>query len=224
MDRQEVYGNLKISRDSGPKGSSPSSLPQEVCQGPPWRQFALKLGCTGVILLVLIVIKLTVSVILTQNSSIERCSVDVQQNRNETTESPSPLECLEPWQSFQDKCLLFSTIRKPWKSSLVDCSTKQSSLLLIQDQEKLRQIQMQIKDEGISFWIGLNFTLPEKKWKWINGSFLNPATLEINGDHKENSCVYITQTSAFSEHCSEDYQWICQKEGTPIKNKVHPTS
>ncbi|XP_003803623.1 killer cell lectin-like receptor subfamily B member 1 [Otolemur garnettii] len=212
MDRQVVYADLKVSRDSSPKNSSPSSLPQDVCQGPPWHQFALKLGCAGVILLVLSVIGLTVSVIsLTQKSSIERCSVNVQQNRNETTESPSPLQCMEPWQSFQDKCLLLSTINKPWNISLVDCSTKKSSLLLIQDQKELRQIQMQIKDEGISFWIGLNFTLPEKKWKWINGSFLNPATLNILGAIKENSCVYITKKDVYSEDCGVEHKWICQK-------------
>ncbi|XP_053413621.1 killer cell lectin-like receptor subfamily B member 1 isoform X2 [Nycticebus coucang] len=212
MDRQVIYADLKVSRDSSPKSSSPSSLPRDVCQGPPWHQFALKLGCAGVILLVLSVIGLTVSVIsLIQKSSIERCSMDVQQNRNETTESPSPLECLEPWQSLQDKYLFFSTILKPWNSSLVDCSTKKSSLLLIQDQEELRHIQELIKYEGNSFWIGLNFTLPKKKWKWINGSFLNPTTLKISGDAKENSCVYITKTSVFSEDCSVEHKWICQK-------------
>lgn len=34
-------------------------------------------------------------------------------------------------------------------------------------------IQNLIDTEAILYGIGLNFTLPQKKWKWINGSFLN---------------------------------------------------
>ena len=36
-----------------------------------------------------------------------------------------------------------------------------------------RLIQNLINEEGILFWNGLNFTLSEKSWKWVNGSFLN---------------------------------------------------
>ena len=34
-----------------------------------------------------------------------------------------------------------------------------------------RLIQNLINKEAILFWIGLNFTLSKKNWKWINGSF-----------------------------------------------------
>uniref|UniRef100_A0A2K6EX77 Uncharacterized protein n=1 Tax=Propithecus coquereli TaxID=379532 RepID=A0A2K6EX77_PROCO len=86
MDRQVIYADLKVSRDSGPESSSPSSLPRDICQGPRWHQLALKLGCAGVTLLVLTVIGLTISVIfLIQKSSTEKSSVDVQLNKSETT-------------------------------------------------------------------------------------------------------------------------------------------
>ncbi|XDA75018.1 hypothetical protein R6Z07M_005237 [Ovis aries] len=78
-----------------------------------------------------------------------------------------------PWQQIRDKCLYFHEAFKPWNDSLADCSTRESSLLLIQDKEELRLIQNLINKEGMLLWVGLNFTLPEKKWKWINGSFLN---------------------------------------------------
>uniref|UniRef100_A0A8C8YPD6 Killer cell lectin like receptor B1 n=1 Tax=Prolemur simus TaxID=1328070 RepID=A0A8C8YPD6_PROSS len=225
MDRQVIYADLTVSRDSGPESSSPSSLPRDICQGPRWHQFALKLGCAGVTLLVLAVIGLTITVMfLIQKSSIEKSSVDVQQNRSETTESPGLSECPESWQSLQKKCVLFSQGIDLWNNSLSYCSTKESSLLLIQDQEELRLIRKLMKDKAINFWIGLNFALLEKKWKWINGSFLNSAILKIKGYDEENNCASISKTAAYSEDCSTDNKWICQKERNPVINKVCPDS
>ncbi|KAM5251234.1 killer cell lectin-like receptor subfamily B member 1 isoform 3-T3 [Hipposideros larvatus] len=194
MDRQVTYADLKLSRDTGLEISSPPSVPQDVCQGPPWHRFALKLACTGVILLALTVIGLSV------------------------TERPSPLTCPMYWHQIQEKCLLFSNDINMWTDSLADCSRQESSLLLIQDQEELRLIQNLMDDKVVLYGIGLNFTLPEKKWKWINGSSLNSNVLQITGDAKENSCAFITQTTIFSEHCTTENKWICQKDLKPIRN------
>ncbi|EAW96108.1 killer cell lectin like receptor B1 [Homo sapiens] len=225
MDQQAIYAELNLPTDSGPESSSPSSLPRDVCQGSPWHQFALKLSCAGIILLVLVVTGLSVSVTsLIQKSSIEKCSVDIQQSRNKTTERPGLLNCPIYWQQLREKCLLFSHTVNPWNNSLADCSTKESSLLLIRDKDELIHTQNLIRDKAILFWIGLNFSLSEKNWKWINGSFLNSNDLEIRGDAKENSCISISQTSVYSEYCSTEIRWICQKELTPVRNKVYPDS
>ncbi|XP_019569038.1 killer cell lectin-like receptor subfamily B member 1 isoform X2 [Rhinolophus sinicus] len=220
MDRQVTYADLKISRDSSsPEILSPPSLPQDVCQGPPWHRLALKLACTGVILLALTVIGLSATVIfLRQKSSIEKSSVDVQEKRNETTERPSPVKCPMHWHPLQEKCLFFSHDINTWHNSLADCSTQESSLLLIQDQEELKLIQNLIDTEALLYGIGLNFTLPQKKWKWINGSFLNSNILQITGDAKEDSCAYISQKSFVSEDCNTEYRWICQKCLKPLRN------
>ncbi|XP_073645153.1 killer cell lectin-like receptor subfamily B member 1 isoform X2 [Tursiops truncatus] len=158
--------------------------------------------------------------IFLRQKSTEKSSMDVQENRKETTERPVLLKCPTNWQLIGDKCLLFYDTYKPWNDSLADCFTKESRLLLIQDQEELSLIQNRIDKEAIMFWIGLNFTLPEKNWKWINGSFLNSNMLQITGDAKENSCVYITRTKITSEDCATENKWICQKELKPVKNKV----
>ncbi|KAF6339591.1 killer cell lectin like receptor B1 [Rhinolophus ferrumequinum] len=214
MDRQVTYADLKLSRDS-----SPPSLPQDVCQGPPWHRFALKLACTGVILLAFTVIGLSATVIfLRQKSSIEKSSVDVQEKRNETTERPIPVKCPMHWHPLQEKCLFFSRDINTWHDGTADCSTQESSLLLIQDQEELKLIQNLIDTEAILYGIGLNFTLPQKKWKWINGSFLNSNILQITGDAKEDSCAYISQKSFVSEDCNTDNRWICQKYLKPLGN------
>ncbi|XP_045868841.1 killer cell lectin-like receptor subfamily B member 1 isoform X3 [Meles meles] len=172
MDGQVVYADLSLPRGSCFTSSSPPSLPQDIGQGSSWHQFALKLGCTAVIVLTLTVIGLSVSVIfLRRNSSIEESQVDIQENRNETKEKPNLLKCPGDWHLLREKCLFLSRAPNTWKDSLTDCSRKESSLLLIQDQEELKLIQNWINEKGMLFWIGL--TLSEKKWKWINGSFLN---------------------------------------------------
>uniref|UniRef100_A0A8C6FZI7 Killer cell lectin like receptor B1 n=1 Tax=Moschus moschiferus TaxID=68415 RepID=A0A8C6FZI7_MOSMO len=221
MESQLVYADLNLPRDSGIERSSPPSLLQNICQGPRWHNFALRFGCAVIILLALTVIGLSVSVIfIRQNTSIEKTSMDAQENRKEATERPVPLTCPMHWQQIRDKCLRFSETSKPWNDSLADCSTRESSLLLIQDQEELRLIRNLIKTEAILFWIGLNFTLSEKNWKWINGSFLNSNILPVSGDAKEDSCVCISSTQFISESCAAVNRWICQKEVKPVRNKV----
>uniref|UniRef100_A0A8D0WNB4 Killer cell lectin like receptor B1 n=1 Tax=Sus scrofa TaxID=9823 RepID=A0A8D0WNB4_PIG len=218
MERQVIYADLNLSRDSGLESSS---APQNVCQGPPWHKFALKLGCAGITLLSLAVIWLSISVIfLRQKLSIEKTSMHVPESRNETTERPALLKCPTNWHPFQDKCLFFYNSYKHWNESLADCSTKESSLLLIQDNEELRLIQNLIDSGGIIFWIGLNFSLPEENWKWINGSFLSSEILPITGVAGENNCVSISKTQMLSEPCDSENKWICQKNLKPVRNIV----
>ncbi|KAF3816363.1 hypothetical protein GH733_014536, partial [Mirounga leonina] len=225
MDRQVVYADLNLSRGSCFASSSPPSFPQDVCQGSPWHQFALKLGCIALILLTLTVIGLSVSVtFLRRNSLIEESRVDVQENRNETTEKLDLLKCPEDWHILPEKCLFLSRASNTWKDSLTDCSTKESSLLLIRDQEELKLIRMRINEKGMLFWIGLNLTLSEKKWKWINGSFLNSNVLQISGYTQEKSCVSISPTRIISEDCDTENRWICQKELKPVRNKAGSTA
>uniref|UniRef100_A0A8I3W199 Killer cell lectin like receptor B1 n=1 Tax=Callithrix jacchus TaxID=9483 RepID=A0A8I3W199_CALJA len=137
---QVTYADLNLPRHSGPENSSPSSLPQDVCQGPPWHQFALKLSGAGIIILALVVTGLSVSVTsLIQKSSREKCSVDIQQNMSKTTERPILLNCPISWEKVGEKRLLLSHAVNPWNNSLADCSTKESSLLIIRDKEELVQ-------------------------------------------------------------------------------------
>ncbi|KAF0882799.1 killer cell lectin-like receptor subfamily B member 1 [Crocuta crocuta] len=221
MDRQVIYADLNLSRGSCLEKSSPPSLPRDICQGPPWHQCALKLACAGMSLLALTVIGLSISVILVrQNLSVEESGEEVQENRNETTGKPDLLKCSKQWLLFQEKCLFFSQASNTWNYSLGDCSTKESSLLLLQDAEELERVQGLIDKKEFLFWIGLNLTLSETKWQWINGSFLNPTAFRIVGYTEKNSCVYISQTGIFSENCDTDNKWICQKELKPVRNKV----
>ncbi|ELW71468.1 Killer cell lectin-like receptor subfamily B member 1 [Tupaia chinensis] len=123
-------------------------------------------------------------------------------------EKPSQFKCPMNWQQVREKCLIFETNVSSWNNSRTDCSRKDSTLLLIQDQEELKLIQNKISDVGILYWIGLRFT--EKNWKWINDSFLHSNTIQVFGDADENSCAYISKTELTSEDCGAENKWICQ--------------
>ncbi|XP_070350413.1 killer cell lectin-like receptor subfamily B member 1 isoform X5 [Equus asinus] len=192
MDRPVIYADLNLPRDSGLKSSSPPSPPQDIRQCPRWHQFALKLGCAGILLLALTVIVLSVS------------------------ERPNLLNCPMDWHLIQEKCLFISQNPSPWNDSLADCSTKESILLLIRDQEELKLVQKLIEHGGILYWIGLNFTLPEKNWRWINGSFLKPDAFnrfwlcDKRGikEHSINLCLDFSKTEILHTQrdgsCSRD--------------------
>nr|AAI45390.1 Unknown (protein for MGC:178955) [Mus musculus]AQY17478.1 NKR-P1B isoform 3 [Mus musculus] len=183
-----VYADLNLARIQEPKHDSPPSLSPDTCRCPRWHRLALKFGCAGLILLVLVVIGLCVLVLSVQKSSVQKICADVQENRTHTT------------------------VSNTWEEGQADCGRKGATLLLIQDQEELRFLLDSIKEKYNSFWIGLRFTLPDMNWKWINGTTFNSDVLKITGDTENGSCASISGDKVTSESCSTDNRWICQKE------------
>ncbi|XP_051029211.1 killer cell lectin-like receptor subfamily B member 1F isoform X1 [Phodopus roborovskii] len=213
MDSSRVYGSLKTSRTPEYQPVSPSSLPSNACQCPHWHKLALKLSCAGLILLFLSLIGLSVLVrFLVQNPPIAKFSVATQENRTEPAGGSAMLKCPREWHSYRKKCLFISQTSGPWAEGLADCSEKEATLLIIEDEGELRFIHAFSKRKGHQFFIGLNYVPVEKIWKWVNGSTLNPDRVQIMGTNEDNSCGVISQTEVFSDFCSADNRWICQKK------------
>ncbi|XP_054974415.1 killer cell lectin-like receptor subfamily B member 1 [Sorex araneus] len=210
---QATYVNSNPRRNSGLESSSPSP-PQNICQSLCKHQFQLKFGCALIIIIIIILfaIRFSVSVTLRQKSSMEK---HVLESRKNTT---------EPWRQQGQKCLTFSSTSDSWKASRSHCSGNGSTLLLIQDEKELNEIQKTMKGTGKVFWIGLSFSSSEKKWKWINDSLLNSTGLKILGDATENSCASITNKKIISENCDAEIKFICQKELYPVSNEVFSNS
>ncbi|KAM7335549.1 hypothetical protein ACRRTK_006026 [Alexandromys fortis] len=168
-----------------------------ICQCPRWHQLALKLGCAGLILLVLTVIglgvlectfhflpvfylpllqKTPVGKGVQENkmkTTVGKCNVNVSESSTKATESPVQLTCPKDWLPHREKCIQIFQEKGVWKEGLSNCTRKGATLLLIHDQEELRFVKNSIKESGHQFWIGLNYTLPDKHWRWINGSILS---------------------------------------------------
>ncbi|XP_005084141.1 killer cell lectin-like receptor subfamily B member 1F isoform X2 [Mesocricetus auratus] len=213
MDSSRVYGSLKTSRTPEYKPVSLSFLPSGACRCPHWHQLALKLSCAGLILLFLSLIGLSVLVrFLVQKPPIAKYSVASQENRTEPTGGSAMLKCPRDWHSYREKCLFISQTSGPWSEGLTDCSVKEATLLFIEDEEELKFIRDFLKSKEREFFIGLHYVSAEKMWKWINGSTLNPDLLQVTGKAKEDSCAVISKTEVFSDTCSADNRWICQKK------------
>ncbi|XP_057639924.1 killer cell lectin-like receptor subfamily B member 1 [Chionomys nivalis] len=210
MDTSVVYADLSVARTRVLSHASPPSLPSDACQCPRWHRLALKLSCAGLILLVLILTGLVG--FLVKKAPIEKCGVAAHEIMAEPTGRPAIPTCLKDWQPYQHKCLFISQISRPWSEGLADCSVRGATLVLIEDQEELRYFQDFSKREGHQFFIGLKYIQVEQIWKWTNGSTLNPDLLQVTGKDKENSCAVISQTEVFSDTCSADNRWICQKK------------
>ncbi|XP_059112912.1 killer cell lectin-like receptor subfamily B member 1 isoform X2 [Peromyscus eremicus] len=210
MDTSVVYADLNLARTQRFRRASPPSLHSDACRCPRWHRLALKLSCAGLILLVLSLTGLMQ--FLVQKPPREKCSVTAQENMAEPTRSSAVLTCPKDWHPYRDKCLFISQTSRTWTEGLADCSVKEATLLLIENEEELRFIQDISKKKGHQFSIGLNDVQVEKIWKWINGSSLNLQLLQITGKDKENSCAFISQTEVFSDICSSNNRWICQKK------------
>ncbi|XP_027285589.1 killer cell lectin-like receptor subfamily B member 1F isoform X11 [Cricetulus griseus] len=175
MDTSRVYVNVKTFRTPGHKCASPPSLPPDASQCPHWHRLALKLGCVGLILLVLNLIGLSISVrFLMEKPPIEKHGVADQENRTEPTGRSAMLKCPRDWHLHQDKCLFISQILRPWAEGLADCFVKEATLLLLEDEGDMRFIQDISKKRRQQFFIGLNYVPAEKIWKCINASVLSP--------------------------------------------------
>ncbi|XP_005372001.1 killer cell lectin-like receptor subfamily B member 1B allele C [Microtus ochrogaster] len=217
MDASVVYADLNLARTQEPKQASPPAPPPDSCRCPRWHRLALKLGCVGLILLVLTVIGLGVLVgkVIQDNktkATVEKCNVNVSESSTKATENSVQLTCSNDWLPHREKCIQFSQETGVWKEGLSNCTRKGATLLLIQDQEELRFVKNSIQERGHSFWIGLNYSLPNKNWRWINGSTLSSDVLKITGEPKINSCVVVSKDNLVSENCDSENKWICQKK------------
>ncbi|XP_051029084.1 killer cell lectin-like receptor subfamily B member 1A [Phodopus roborovskii] len=221
MDTSRVYLNLKASRTPGTQHASPSSLPPDACRCPRSHRWALKLSCAGLILLLLALIGMSALVrVLIQKPSTGKCTVCIQGNMANPTESPAKLNCTKGWLLHRDKCIHFSQGNNMWKEGLADCSTKGATLLLIRGQEELRLLKDLTNEKDSTFWIGLSYKLSDKNWKWINGSTLSSDVLHITGEAKTDTCAAITKGRVISEDCASDNNWVCQKEPKLISETV----
>ncbi|XP_013210953.1 killer cell lectin-like receptor subfamily B member 1B allele C [Microtus ochrogaster] len=222
MDASVVYDNLNQANTQESKQASPPAPPPDCCWYPRRHRLALILGCFWLILLVLIVIRLGVLVqkspigkVIQENktkTTVGKCNVNVSESSTKATESSVQLTCSNDWRPHREKCIQFSQENGVWKEGLSNCTRKGATLLLIQDQEELIFVKGLIKERGHLFWIGLNYSLPNKTWRWINGSTLSSDVLNITGDAKLNSCVAISKDKVVSESCASDNMWICQNE------------
>nr|XP_060617029.1 killer cell lectin-like receptor subfamily F member 1 [Anolis sagrei ordinatus] len=91
-----------------------------------------------------------------------------------------------------------------------DCSRKRAHMLVIQDKEEMTFIYSTVP-EKYTVWIGLNSTPTSKSWTWIDGTALDQTLIQFLPSGGRADCGVMKQNRAYSELCTAEFRWICEK-------------
>ncbi|XP_077781322.1 killer cell lectin-like receptor subfamily F member 1 [Podarcis muralis] len=133
---------------------------------------------------------------------------------NSSAESSDCTVCPENWFRLNSKCYWFSSEKRDWTESKDDCRTKDSQLLVIQNQEEVDFILSNIQYPLL--WIGLQATPPDWKWTWVDGSPLDDKLLKDLAPAQENCCGRLNGNKTISETCTTVARWVCEKKALQI--------
>ncbi|XP_070965365.1 C-type lectin domain family 4 member E-like [Oncorhynchus clarkii lewisi] len=128
--------------------------------------------------------------------------------------------CQEGWRYFDSSLYFLSTEEKTWKQSREDCKGRGADLVIINSREE----QTFVLNLHLRVWIGLNDSVTEGIWKWVDGTTL---TTGYWGKGQPNNgglfpgqedCVEIYYRQAdpvqtwYDDNCGTNHNWICEKE------------
>uniref|UniRef100_A0A4W5R1C2 C-type lectin domain-containing protein n=1 Tax=Hucho hucho TaxID=62062 RepID=A0A4W5R1C2_9TELE len=110
--------------------------------------------------------------------------------------------------------LLF-TVKKSWEESRQDCLERGADLVIVNSDEE----QGFLNNLNKGFWIGLNDSVTEGTWKWVDGTPLNTTRYwgsgQPNGGGVENCVLFLHSSSDQGKWhdypCSDVRSWICEK-------------
>ncbi|XP_071263997.1 C-type lectin domain family 4 member M-like [Salvelinus alpinus] len=119
------------------------------------------------------------------------------------------------WQKFESSWYFLSIETKTWKESREDCLERGADLVIINSREEqtfLFNLQMRA-------WIGLNDSVTEGTWKWVDGTPLTTGYWRAGqpDDSGQEDCaeIYYGQDDPVKtwndDKCGTNHNWICEK-------------
>nr|XP_042698565.1 killer cell lectin-like receptor subfamily B member 1B allele B [Chrysemys picta bellii] len=214
---------------------------QESPQCPRWHGVVLKVGCAGVIVLLVMVAGLSAWVFQgfsnkmekrsalksdgvtprtgsggERNASLEDLFSRLKQNLCDPAQISSAggsgcKLCPGNWVLHGDKCYWLSNEADTWSTSHDDCSRKGSQMLVIQDREQMDSLQP-VLPADLAVWIGLTFNSTQGKWTWLDGaSFHGKLELPESSQGAESNCGTLIKNKTDFDVCSTELKWLCQK-------------
>ncbi|XP_053144689.1 early activation antigen CD69-like [Hemicordylus capensis] len=131
-------------------------------------------------------------------------------------DTPAPVPstaCPSRWINYKGKCYFFSEEERDWTSAQSFCTSRGSSLAVIQSEpEKVFMLRYM---GNIGHWFGLRKD-PHQTWKWADGTEFNNI-LELKGENGD--CAYLSTGFAMSLHCSVRRNWICSQPDAYTRSK-----
>ncbi|XP_031670788.1 CD209 antigen-like protein E isoform X3 [Oncorhynchus kisutch] len=132
--------------------------------------------------------------------------------------------CQEGWRYFDSSLYFLSTEKKTWEESRQDCKRRGADLVIINSREEqlvfyLSQQQTFLFNLHLRAWIGLNDSVTEETWKWVDGTTLTTGYWSAGqpDDNGQEDCVeiYYGQDDPVKtwndENCHKYHDWICEK-------------
>uniref|UniRef100_A0A8C7H2D1 C-type lectin domain family 4 member E-like n=1 Tax=Oncorhynchus kisutch TaxID=8019 RepID=A0A8C7H2D1_ONCKI len=123
--------------------------------------------------------------------------------------------CQEGWRYFDSSLYFLSTEKKTWEESRQDCLERGADLVIINSREE----QTFLFNLHLRAWIGLNDSVTEETWKWVDGTTLTTGYWSAGqpDDNGQEDCVeiYYGQDDPVKtwndENCHKYHDWICEK-------------
>ncbi|XP_073468132.1 C-type lectin domain family 12 member B-like isoform X3 [Aquarana catesbeiana] len=146
------------------------------------------------------------------NSSLLQCQREEQNSISERQATEEMLRdtkskldkyekdfCPEGWILFGMKCFWFSSEKKAWQNSENDCGSKNSKLIVVQQNDKELRNFLSRKGE---FWVGkeIIWSYP-RGWKW-------PTNYD---SHLWDACWKIDEGNMKGVPCWDSNRWICER-------------
>ncbi|XP_067408135.1 killer cell lectin-like receptor subfamily B member 1 [Emydura macquarii macquarii] len=240
MEDDEGYMVLNLQPKKGNATRPSPGGSQESPQSPCWHGVVLKVGCAGIVVLLVTVAVLSVWVFQGFSNKAEdglalrnddftqrprsgrECNASVENLFSRLKQSLcDPVQinpaggsrcklCPTEWMLHGDKCYWVSKETNIWSKSSDDCSKKGSQMLVIQHQEQMDYLQPFMPDDN-PVWIGLTFNASERKWIWVDGSHLNGERFPGLSQAEESICGVLKRKKIDFDICDNKLKWICQK-------------
>ncbi|XP_039533070.1 C-type lectin domain family 17, member A-like isoform X1 [Pimephales promelas] len=150
------------------------------------------------------------------------------------------LQSSDGWTYYKSSFYYMPNETKSWNESRRDCRERGADLIIINNREEQDFVKNMTGKAVV--WIGLTDSVEEGKWKWVDGtnmtsSFWGSAGSgvpgEPNGGTRENCGLTVAVPTRpgwgnlvgwLDEACTEDYQWICEKNFSQLTLPSHTFS
>ncbi|XP_053875512.1 alpha-2-macroglobulin-like [Malaclemys terrapin pileata] len=143
------------------------------------------------------------------------CLKGEEKNKNN---GPKCTLCPANWQWMGgDTCFYMSREKRPWKQSREFCSLQNSTLLMLQDKEKLNHV-LPKGSYTQYYWIDW-CTSERNSWYWEDGSALLTQRAGWIDLYASYNCGYLCgiKISPINNYCTEKHFWICEKAAVELR-------
>ncbi|KAJ8372484.1 hypothetical protein AAFF_G00281910 [Aldrovandia affinis] len=129
--------------------------------------------------------------------------------------------CPEGWEQRNSTCYYFSTERKSWQDSRIDCLKQGADLVIIESEEEQDFISKHTR--GDYYWIGLSDSETEGTWLWVDGTPLQEDKAfwrsgEPNDPDGSEDCVFtwLGENEWADGRCDLPARSVCKTDALPL--------